>query len=249
MVRLPQLYDDKATPSDAAGAELDELARSVPKLIGVLAEASRESSDIRYKAALAVMMSGLASQMDRVRPLAVRLTVSSVDSPDLMMCLTCASAPAAPLSIAAWDPVAHSQRPRVNETSPRSRDYVRELHADHRSRVSDACLLLVVVGIIYIPNELFLTRRNHVASILESLPSPRVTSAEAVQILCHRSASPQVPVTSVHLPPASTFLRGRLRTALIGAISNRYISQCLITEWIERLINSVAMMLRETCRV
>lgn len=85
MARLPQLrerLDDKRTSPDATGAELEELTRSVPKLIGILAESSRDSLDIRHKAALAVMMSGLASRMDQVRPLAVRLKVSSVDSPD-----------------------------------------------------------------------------------------------------------------------------------------------------------------------
>lgn len=73
MTRLPLLHDLReadATPDAVEAAELDELTRSVPKLIGILPDALRDyRSDPRHKAALAEMVKGLMGEVDRVRPL------------------------------------------------------------------------------------------------------------------------------------------------------------------------------------
>ena len=78
MTRLPELrerLEDMPHPSEGLGAEVEELTRSVPKLIGVLSDALRDRSDVRHKAALAEMISGLTSRLDQLRPLSVSLII------------------------------------------------------------------------------------------------------------------------------------------------------------------------------
>ncbi len=81
MVRLPELRerleDVDASSDDTIAIEVEELTRSVPKLIGVLADALRDRADVRHNAAVAEMISGLTLRLDQLRPLAV----SSTDTP------------------------------------------------------------------------------------------------------------------------------------------------------------------------
>ncbi|KAF7794784.1 hypothetical protein EIP86_005926 [Pleurotus ostreatoroseus] len=75
MIRLPELRDrleDAEAPSDDSIAlEVEELTRSVPKLIGVLTDALRDRTDVRHNAALTEMISGLTVRLDQLRPLAL----------------------------------------------------------------------------------------------------------------------------------------------------------------------------------
>lgn len=66
--RLPELQEQVV---DTAATELDELARSIPKLIELLPEVLRNRDDARHNAALAEMISALMTCLDRVKPLAL----------------------------------------------------------------------------------------------------------------------------------------------------------------------------------
>ncbi|KZP25015.1 hypothetical protein FIBSPDRAFT_856394 [Athelia psychrophila] len=69
--RLPELHEQVV---DTAATELDELARSIPKLIELLPEVLRNRDDPRHNAALAEMISALMTCLDRVKPLALSQT-------------------------------------------------------------------------------------------------------------------------------------------------------------------------------
>jgi hypothetical protein len=72
MTRLPELIEehaDDAVPDASQSIEIDELVRSVPKLIGILPDVLRNTWDPRHPAALSVMVAGLVAQVDRMRPL------------------------------------------------------------------------------------------------------------------------------------------------------------------------------------
>jgi nuclear pore complex protein Nup98-Nup96 len=72
MTRLPELLEeqaDDALPDASQSDEIDELARSIPKLIGILPDVLRNTWDPRHPAALSVMIAGLVAQVDKVRPL------------------------------------------------------------------------------------------------------------------------------------------------------------------------------------
>jgi nuclear pore complex protein Nup98-Nup96 len=72
MIRLPELLEeqaDDAFPDASQSDEIDELARSIPKLIGILPDVLRNTWDPRHPAALSVMIAGLVAQVDKVRPL------------------------------------------------------------------------------------------------------------------------------------------------------------------------------------
>ena len=75
MTRMPELrelLDDVDTaPDAAAAAEVDDLTRSVPRLIGALPAVLRDRADMRHGAALAEMVAGLTHRLDQLRPLAV----------------------------------------------------------------------------------------------------------------------------------------------------------------------------------
>jgi nuclear pore complex protein Nup98-Nup96 len=75
MTRLPELYEQlqegDAVPDASQALELDELVRSVPKLIGILPDVLRDRSDVRHNAALAEMIAGLVVVLDKVQPLAL----------------------------------------------------------------------------------------------------------------------------------------------------------------------------------
>ncbi|KAL6300386.1 nuclear protein 96-domain-containing protein [Sparassis latifolia] len=75
MTRLPVLrarLADAGAAADAADAsELEQLAHSVPKLIGILPDVLRDRSDTRHKAALAEMTAELTRRLDEVKPLAI----------------------------------------------------------------------------------------------------------------------------------------------------------------------------------
>jgi len=72
MIRLPELLEaqtDDAVPDAHQSTEIEELSKSVPKLIGILPDVLRDTSDLRRSAALSEMVSGLVAQVDKARPL------------------------------------------------------------------------------------------------------------------------------------------------------------------------------------
>ena len=74
ITRLPQLLEeqvDDAVPDASQSTEIDDLARSVPKLIGILPDVLRNNWDPRHPAALKVMTAALVAQTDKIRPLAL----------------------------------------------------------------------------------------------------------------------------------------------------------------------------------
>jgi nuclear pore complex protein Nup98-Nup96 len=76
MTRIPELreqLDTMVVPDAADAAEIEELTRSVPKLIQQLPDVFNEISNIRHQAALAEMISGLTTRLDQLRPLAVSI--------------------------------------------------------------------------------------------------------------------------------------------------------------------------------
>ncbi|KAF7964558.1 hypothetical protein HWV62_5694 [Athelia sp. TMB] len=75
--RFPELQEQ--APGTAA-TELDELARSIPKLIEILPEVLRNRDDPRHNVALADMTSALMACLDRVKPLALtQIKLAMVD--------------------------------------------------------------------------------------------------------------------------------------------------------------------------
>lgn len=75
MTRMPELRDYindiDAVPDEAYAAEVEEMSRTVPKMISMLPDILRDRSDIRHNAALAEMISGLTSRLDQLRPLSL----------------------------------------------------------------------------------------------------------------------------------------------------------------------------------
>lgn len=72
MIRLPELSQDSgASQDDAQVAELEELLRGVPKLIGLLPAIIRDPIDSRQSIAVATMITGLTRQLDKVAPMAL----------------------------------------------------------------------------------------------------------------------------------------------------------------------------------
>jgi hypothetical protein len=72
MTRLPELIQDAQVASLQDGshrAELEELARSVPRLIGQLPTIVRDPTDERHHVAVATMITALTRQLDRAMPL------------------------------------------------------------------------------------------------------------------------------------------------------------------------------------
>ena len=79
MQRIPRLrekIEDTEGAAEDLVAEVEELSRTVPRLISILAEALRERSDLRHRAALSQMITGLTLELDQLRPLAVSLIVA-----------------------------------------------------------------------------------------------------------------------------------------------------------------------------
>ncbi|CAL1699287.1 unnamed protein product [Somion occarium] len=76
MTRLPKLREHiiqiDAVPDASQATELEELSRSVPKLISLLPDVLPDHNNLRYKAALSEMITGLTLQLDQVRPLAIQ---------------------------------------------------------------------------------------------------------------------------------------------------------------------------------
>lgn len=101
VARLPQLRErlvqgDGVLSADES-AELDQLARSVPKLISILPDVLPDRSNFRHNAALTEMTSKLVHHLDRCRPLAVVRLLSppscAVVTNSLMHCgMSCAQA-------------------------------------------------------------------------------------------------------------------------------------------------------------
>lgn len=77
MTRLPELrnrLDTLTAPNAAEAAEIEEVSRTVPKLIQQLPEVLNGRGDIRHEAAVAEMISGLTACLDQLKPLAVSLS-------------------------------------------------------------------------------------------------------------------------------------------------------------------------------
>ena len=77
--RLPDLkerLDEEAVPDAVEAQELEELTRSVPKLIGILPDVLRDHGDTRHNVALAGMVSDLTAALDQVNPQALVSWVS-----------------------------------------------------------------------------------------------------------------------------------------------------------------------------
>lgn len=67
--RLPDLkehLDEDAVPDASEAQELEELTRSVPKLIGVIPDVLRDRGDPRHNVALVGMVSDLTAALDQV---------------------------------------------------------------------------------------------------------------------------------------------------------------------------------------
>lgn len=75
MIRLPELREhfeeSNVVPDAALAVELEQLSRSVPRLISILPDVLRDRSDVRHNAALAEMTAGLTAHLNRIRPLAM----------------------------------------------------------------------------------------------------------------------------------------------------------------------------------
>jgi nuclear pore complex protein Nup98-Nup96 len=72
MIRLPELNQDSGdSQDDAQVAELEELLRGVPKLIGLLPAIIRDSIDARQSIAVATMITGLTRQLNKAAPMAL----------------------------------------------------------------------------------------------------------------------------------------------------------------------------------
>lgn len=72
MTRVPELIQDLRALRDASQvAELEELTRSIPKLIGILPALVRDQADVGQTVAVATMISGLTRQLDNALPLAL----------------------------------------------------------------------------------------------------------------------------------------------------------------------------------
>jgi nuclear pore complex protein Nup98-Nup96 len=74
MVRLPELkehLEEDGVPDASETLELEDFVRSIPKLIGILPDVLRERGDPRHNVALAEMISGLTTCLDKVNPLAL----------------------------------------------------------------------------------------------------------------------------------------------------------------------------------
>ena len=83
MTRLPELIQDLRASQDGSQlSELEELARGIPKLIGVLPAMVRDPTDARQSVAVTTMINALTLQLDKALPLTlVRLRALSFASP------------------------------------------------------------------------------------------------------------------------------------------------------------------------
>ncbi|THH28963.1 hypothetical protein EUX98_g5225 [Antrodiella citrinella] len=76
MIRLPELrefYRTDAIPDASHTAEVEDFARSIPKLLAILPDVLPDRKDIRHKVAVSEMLTGLTLRLDQFRPLSVRL--------------------------------------------------------------------------------------------------------------------------------------------------------------------------------
>ncbi|KAF5369066.1 hypothetical protein D9758_002925 [Tetrapyrgos nigripes] len=71
MTRLPVLLEEEspdAMPDASSAQEMEDLIRSVPKLVGLLPDVLTSRTDMRHKVALHEMTSRLVTMVDRARP-------------------------------------------------------------------------------------------------------------------------------------------------------------------------------------
>jgi len=72
--RVPELrvsMDHNSVPDAAEASEMDEIARTIPRLIGVLPDVLRDRADPRHNVAVAEMISKLMLCMQTIKPLAI----------------------------------------------------------------------------------------------------------------------------------------------------------------------------------
>lgn len=63
---LKEHLDEDAVPDASEAQELEDLTRSVPKLVGILPDVLRDRGDPRHNVALAGMVSDLTAALDQV---------------------------------------------------------------------------------------------------------------------------------------------------------------------------------------
>jgi nuclear pore complex protein Nup98-Nup96 len=75
LTRLPELQasldDVDAIPDASQASELEDLTRSIPRLIDTLPDVLRDRDDPRHNVALAEMIAELMLKLDKVNPLAL----------------------------------------------------------------------------------------------------------------------------------------------------------------------------------
>ena len=73
MTRLPELIQDlrASREENSQVAELEELTRTIPKLIGLLPAMVRDQADVRQNVAVATMIAALTHHLDNALPLAL----------------------------------------------------------------------------------------------------------------------------------------------------------------------------------
>ncbi len=70
MTLLPELIQDlRASQDSSQVGELEELTRTIPKLIGLLPAMVRDQADVRQNVAVTTMISGLTRNLDNALPL------------------------------------------------------------------------------------------------------------------------------------------------------------------------------------
>ncbi|TFY79572.1 hypothetical protein EWM64_g4439 [Hericium alpestre] len=68
---LAEVLDAASVPDASQASELEEFARMIPRLVGILPDILRDRTDPRHNTALAEMIAGLTRELDKIDPLAL----------------------------------------------------------------------------------------------------------------------------------------------------------------------------------
>jgi len=85
MVRLPELrefYRIDAVPDASHATEVEEFARSIPKLLAILPDVLPDRTNVRHKIAVSEMLTGLTQRLDQLRPLSIQSQLRTSDAPE-----------------------------------------------------------------------------------------------------------------------------------------------------------------------